>query len=39
VGDHLDPAIPAADCDPLKAESAKVRRFVNKHVASYVCNA
>jgi hypothetical protein len=33
VGDHLDPAIPAADVQALDAASAKVTRYVNKHLA------
>jgi hypothetical protein len=33
VSDHLDPAIPPVDYERLKAESARVTRFVNEHVA------
>jgi hypothetical protein len=33
VGTHLDPAIPAADLDALKADAADAKAFVDKHVA------
>lgn len=33
VGDHLDPAIPTADLDDLRDASAKVTRYVDKHLA------
>jgi hypothetical protein len=32
-GDHLDPAIPAADFDDLQRDSAKVVTWVDRHVA------
>jgi hypothetical protein len=32
-GDHLDPAIPAADLAALRRDSAKVIKWVNRHVA------
>jgi len=33
VGRHLDPAIPEADLDALSTGAAKVKRYVDKHVA------
>jgi hypothetical protein len=33
VGEHLDPAIPAADLEVLKAAAASVTHYVDKHVA------
>lgn len=33
TGTHLDPAIPAADLDALKAAAAGAKRWVDKHVA------
>lgn len=32
-GDHLDPAIPAADIEELQAGSARVKEYVDLHVA------
>ena len=33
VGNHLDPAIPAADLETLKAAAERVTHYVDKHVA------
>jgi hypothetical protein len=33
VGDHLDPAIPQADLERLRSESARVVGWVDRHVA------
>jgi hypothetical protein len=33
VGKHLDPAIPSADFDQLRAIASKVKRYVDQHVA------
>jgi hypothetical protein len=33
VGEHLDPAIPAGDCDRLAAAAAAVKRYVDENVA------
>src|ERR1700735_4611906 len=32
-GDHLDPAIPVADLDALRTASARVTRYVDRHLA------
>jgi hypothetical protein len=33
VGTHLDPAIPTADLETLTVDAAKVKRYVDQHVA------
>jgi hypothetical protein len=37
-GDHLDPAIPTADLEALKAAAERVRIYVNEHIAHDMAN-